>query len=341
MPIIDELLRQGAEVILASDGAALALLKEEYPQLKTYELPAYDIRYPFSNMLISIGLQMPKILRGGIAEYIWLKNFLKDNPIDIVISDNRYGFFNKKALSIFITHQVNIFIPFKILKVIVNSINRFFIKKFDRLWIPDFENTPNLAGLLSDSHLLKNMKINYLGALSRMCYFNVNKKYKAIFVLSGPEPQRTYFEDIILKQLTTYTPNKIAKFCLVRGVTDAGAPVLNNQNENIDIYNFLTANVLNEKIMESELLISRSGYSTVMDLVKLKVPAVLVPTPGQTEQDYLASQLEKGGFFYTENQKDFSLERSLTEWRYYKGFSNVFFEKNDSLPEIIRELLKF
>ena len=103
IPIVEELRRQGAEVIWASDGAAYDLLKREFPDLEIHALPSYNIRYPFRSMVLSMVIQMPKILRGGIGEYFWLKKFLKNTPVDVVISDNRYGFFSRKTQSIFMT----------------------------------------------------------------------------------------------------------------------------------------------------------------------------------------------------------------------------------------------
>ncbi len=346
IPIIDEFLRQGAEVILASDGAALELLKKEYPHLPCHVLPAYDIRYPFESMVLSMAFQMPKILRGCIKEHFWLNNFLKNNKIDIVISDNRFGFYNNKVKSIFMTHQINIAAPFQF---IVNKINHYFIKKFDVCWIPDFENTPNLADKLSHFQSENSLKIQYLGSLSRLKKYDVEKKYQAIFVLSGPEPQRTILEKKIIDQLQKegnqlnsppqyrLTRDVVLPYLLVRGVTiDDGFEMT---CENIEIHNYLITKDLNQKILESEVMVARSGYSTIMDLVSLGMRAILIPTPGQTEQEYLATELMKNHIFYSQNQADLNLKQAFMEVRNYKGFDN-FFSKNETLPIIISELLK-
>lgn len=346
IPIIDELLRQGAEVILASDGAALELLKKEYPHLPCHTLPAYNIRYPFESMLLSMAFQMPKILRGCIKEHFWLNNFLKKNKIDIVISDNRFGFYNKKVKSIFMTHQINIAAPFQ---TIVNKINHYFIKRFDICWIPDFENAPNLAGKLSHFEGVNALKTQYLGALSRMKKYVVEKKYKAIFVLSGPEPQRSILEKKIIEQLQKednsldaspqprFILDVVPSFLLIRGVTIKDD--FNFNYKNIEIHNYLTTKDLNQKILESEVMVARSGYSTIMDLVNLGMKAILIPTPGQTEQEYLATELMKKHIFYSQTQGEFNLESALIEVKNCTGFVN-FFSKNETLPKIISELLK-
>lgn len=336
IPIIDELLSQGAEVILASDGAALELLKKEYPHLPYHALPAYDIRYPFESMVLSMAFQMPKILRGCLKEHFWLNNFLKNNKIDIVISDNRFGFYNKKVKSIFMTHQINIAAPFQF---IVNTINWYFIKKFDVCWIPDFENAPNLAGQLSHFEDDNSLKIQYLGALSRMKKYAVEKQYKAIFVLSGPEPQRTILEGKIIEQLQKESTQLDAppQYLLIRGVTINDG--FNINCKNIEIHNYLTTKGLNQKILESEVMVARSGYSTIMDLVNLEMRAILIPTPGQTEQEYLATELMKNHIFYSQMQDDLNLKHAFLEVNSYTGFDN-FFSKNETLPKIISELLK-
>ena len=336
IPIIDELLRQGAEVILASDGAALELLKKEYPHLPCHALPAYDIRYPFESMVLSMAFQMPKILRGCIKEHFWLNNFLKKNKIDIVISDNRFGFYNNKVKSIFMTHQINIDTPFQLM---VNKINHYFIKKFDVCWIPDFENTPNLAGQLSHFEGVNALTIQYLGSLSRMKKYAVEKIYKAIFVLSGPEPQRTILEGKIIEQIekNNFQSNVPPQYFLVRGVTIDDGFEMNYKN--IEIHNYLTTKDLNQKILESEVMVARSGYSTIMDLVNLEMKAILIPTPGQTEQEYLATELMENHIFFSQTQDDLNLKQAFHEVVNYKGFDN-FFSENETLPKIISELLK-
>ena len=339
IPIIDELERQGAEVILASDGAALELLKKEYPQRACYALPSYDIRYPFESMVMSMALQMPKILRGGIKEHFWLKDFLKKNKIDAVISDNRFGMFDKGVKSIFMTHQLNIQAP---LQSLVNEINKYCIQKFDECWVPDFEGEPNLAGLLSHEGIASSLNMQYLGSLSRMRKFDAVKKYKAILVLSGPEPQRSILEQKIIEQLeniVTKNPKMpLHSFVLVRGVTQKGGKEI--KSDKIEIHNYLTTRDLNVKILESEMMVARSGYSTVMDLVNLGTPAALIPTPGQTEQEYLATNLMQNSIFFSQTQSELNLEKIFLEIHKYAGFNN-FALKNDTLQEKISELLNF
>ena len=363
IPIIVALEQAGATVILASDGGALDLLRREFPHLRSLELPAYNIQYPFRSMVISMFFQGHKILRGCILEYFYLKKLLKMENIDVVISDNRFGFFNRRVKSIFMTHQVQILMPIRFLQPFVNAVNHFFIRRFDTLWIPDVPENPNLAGALAHGFfvekLSKILTIKYLGALSRMKYFETEIKYCAIIVLSGPEPQRTILEEKILIQLGKLiasnnsfseknkkeTPQYFTQFCLVRGVSDKKIDVQNIENINkIEIHNILTSKELNQKIMESDAVICRSGYSSLMDLVALQKRAILIPTIGQTEQEYLAAELARQNRFICQEQDALDLERALSELPKTQGFTDFLQEdadKNETLHQVIRELLEF
>lgn len=359
IPIIEALQEAGATVILAADGGALALLRREFPHLRAVELPAYNIRYPFRSMLLSMAVQGHKILRGGILEYFWLKKFLKNESVDVVISDNRFGFFSRSTHSIFMTHQVQILMPIRFLQPFVNAVNHFFIRRFDALWVPDVASAQNLAGDLAHGFfvekLSKKLTINYLGTLSRMKFFNAELKYRAVIVLSGPEPQRTVLEEKILTQLEKIilaknldgkeAPQYLDRFCLVRGVSDKNLTIKTSDWINkIDIHNILTGKELNQKIMESDVVICRSGYSSLMDLVALQKKALLIPTIGQTEQEYLAAALARQNRFISQHQDALDLQKAFAELPQTTGFSNFLREdaaKNDTLRQVIRELLEF
>ena len=303
IPIINELLQKEFEVILASDGRSLQLLQKEFPKLQTIELPPYDIQYSTENMVFNIACQIPKILFAVWKENRLIKKIAKKEKINIIISDNRYGCKNDQTKNIFITHQVNIIIPFKPLEWITNKINHFLINQFDECWIPDFKGEKSLAGRLSKSDQIKNVK--YLGLLSRMIKINTHKKYDIIAVISGPEPQRTKFEELIIKEL-----KPVEKKCLIiQGITNVEKHF--QINDNIEVISYLNSKGLNVAIESSELVICRSGYSSIMDLMALGKKAILVPTPGQTEQEYLAERLINQGNFQTQNQRSFSIQNAI------------------------------
>ncbi len=312
IPIIDALLSAGQEVILASDGRALSLLKKEYPNLKIFELPGYEIRYEGSGMIWNIAKQLPKISRAILKERKAVKKIVEKEKIDVIISDNRYGCRNKQCKNIFITHQVNIAIPNRSLEIITNKINHHLINLFDECWIPDFEGENSLAGKLSNN----NKDHQFIGPLSRFNRKELKKEYDLIAVLSGPEPQRSILETKLIEQLKALD----FKSLIVQGKTEKLESF--EISDQLKTVSYLTSEDLNEAILKSEIIIARSGYSTIMDLVALGKKAILIPTPGQTEQEYLAERLMDQQLFYHQSQNTFDLKNALKESSKYPGFNH-------------------
>ena len=308
IPIINELLAQHCEVFIAAEGATFYLLKEEFPALNFLPLMGYRMKYSRKKYFLPWKLlsQFPKIAFTINKEHQWLKKIVKENKIDAVISDNRFGMYHKKVPSVYITHQLLIKTGNSFTEKIAQRIHYYFIKKYNECWVPDFE-VNGLAGDLSHPQKLPG-KIKYIGALSRFKLNSVEKKYDLLVSISGPEPQRTIFEDQVLKELSTYG----GKVLFIRGLPENNE-TLKNENTLLEIKNHLSAEQLNEAIPASAMVISRCGYTTIMDLVKLQKKAILVPTPGQTEQEYLAKYLMENKMFYTINQKDFVLPNALQD----------------------------
>jgi len=326
IPIIEALLEQGAEVLLASDGVALALLKKEYPQLPAFELPSYDIYYRSQNMVLNMALQWPKMMNAIRKEHRFLKTLVRQEAIDLIISDNRYGCYHASTNNIFISHQLNLKVPTLLLRTVVNKVNRLLLKPFDEIWVPDLAGQPNLSGDLSHPSPLP--KVHYLGLLSRMRYATSAKKYDLAIVLSGPEPQRTYLEKKIRSQLQDF-PNQ--KIIIVQGITNSEHRTIDG---NLETVSYLTSRELNEVLLTSDLILCRSGYSSLMDLAKLRRKALLIPTPGQTEQEYLSKHLQKQGFFYSSTQETFNLKTAITEAKNYPGFPEAYFSTGNLKDKI-------
>ena len=279
IPIIKNLLKNCKKVVLASDGAALELLKKEFPDLPAETLPPYDISYEGTSMIWNMLKQVPQLLQAIAHEQKVTAAICQKYNIDTIISDNRYGVRSDQIYSIIICHQINIQHRNFLAAVTATQVNRYWINQFDECWIPDHEPPHSLAGIMSYPEGIHNS--SYIGPLSRMQKIDVPIKRKYLVVLSGPEPSRTYLEDILIKKLSK------KDFLLVRGIL--------SEDEIPDdrIINFLTANKLNREICASEIIICRSGYSSIMDLVALKKKAILIPTPGQPEQEYLGEYLQK------------------------------------------------
>lgn len=316
IPVIEALQKKNCEVFIASSGSALALLQKEFPELKFFELTPYTVEYssriPF---ILSILLQIPRFLKTISREHAQLKQIIDEHKIDLVISDNRYGCRSKKIPSIFICHQLNIQLPtgLRWLQPIVNYFHHRSIKKFAQCWIPDQHGEFNLTGKLSDvSFPAKN-----IGILSRFRKTTTEIKYDLAVILSGPEPQRTILEEIIRKQV----PKEKLKTILVRGVIEN--EVAWKQERNVSVVNFLQTRELEEVMNQSSLIVARSGYSTIMDLARLEKKALLISTPGQTEQEYLATRLMNRKICYSVNQKKFDLAGALAAADSFSGFSNI------------------
>lgn len=310
IPIIRNLLQQGHIPILASDGRALLLLKEEFPELTALELPSYNIRYHSNNMVVNMAWQLPRITYAAFAEHFAVRKIVQEYQIEMIISDNRFGCFHPRIKSCFLTHQLNLQIDQTVPRLLGNLANRFWISRYDECWIPDFEHRPNISGILSHPSPFK--AVRYLGPLTRMKKMMLAKKYKLCIVLSGPEPQRTLLEKILTEQAKKIT----GKVLIVKGKTEQNETTVSNH---IKTVSFLTSKNLNAAICASEIVVSRSGYSTLMDLSVLGAKALLIPTPGQTEQEYLAQHFHEQSIFMMQDQEKVNLEFALDNMQYFKG----------------------
>jgi uncharacterized protein (TIGR00661 family) len=306
IPIITALRAQGLEVFIGAEKAGAALLQKEFPSIKIIPLNGYNISYSETKrfFLWKMIVQFPKIIMAIKREKNWVKKIIDDYKIDIVISDNRFGLYNNNAHCIFITHQLKIKTGNSFTEKIAQKINYKYINRFNEGWIIDEEGNDNLAGDLSHPKLLPHLPLKYIGALSRFKKYVVEKKYDLLVILSGPEPQRTIFENILLEQIQVLKLDIV----VVRGL-----PSEENILEvgDIKIYNHLRAASLNELILASKTIIARSGYTTVMDIAALQQKAIFVPTPGQTEQEYLAAYLSEKKYCLAETQDGFNLQAAL------------------------------
>lgn len=312
--VIKELQAKHCEVFIASSGAALVLLKEEFPQHFFFELPSYRAAYSkYFPLILKVIFQLPKFLAVIWMEHRKTEKIVTEHQIDFVISDSRFGCWTKLVPTVFITHQVNIQMPFflKWLQPTVNYFNHRQIRKFNYCWIPDHP-TVRLTGKLSATD---NFKLVFIGMLSRFNKVEPQpKRYDVLALISGPEPQRSMFESLIRKQLTSMHGRKL----MVKGLPGFGSEI--KKIDDLQEVNHVATDTLQLIIASSDLVVCRSGYSTVMDLALLNKKAVFVPTPGQTEQEILADELEKRGIAYYQKQKDFDIAVAMEKSKAYSGF---------------------
>jgi len=286
IPIIKDLLAQGQKVTLASDGVALELLKMEFPDLEIIEIPAYRINYGRSLPAIVFKNSI-NVFLAIIREHLALKQILKNRHFDCVISDSRFGFYSKNVPSYIISHQLSIPINNSLLNYFVNRINSFFINRFDQCWIPDEEDR-RLSGIMSLNARVKNKK--YIGIQSRLTKKNSNAIYDLHIILSGPEPSRSILE----KKLLLLLKDSKLNIALVRGTNKDSTLVF---PVHWKVCSLANSSQLEDLLSSSKKVLSRSGYSSIMDYYILGIPAQLIPTPGQSEQEYLAEYLDgKYGF---------------------------------------------
>ena len=308
IPLIQALERVGAEVIIAAEGATASLLSAEFPRLQFLPLPGYRIRYARSKSLFALKLvsQLPRIFFALRAEKKWLAEAIKTLQLDAVISDNRPGLYSSLIPSVYITHQLYIFTGRNWMDALAQKLHYRFINRFPQCWVPDNE-MDGLAGKLSHPQLPPKVPVKYLGLLSRFIKAPAALKKNVLILLSGPEPQRTIFENIILRQLSSVNLPVV----LLRGLPGMAEPINQPLPSSVTIHNHLPASALNELLSAATYVIARGGYSTLMDLCALGKKAIIVPTPGQTEQEYLADYTNEKGFFISMSQDQFSFTDAL------------------------------
>lgn len=308
IPIIRSFQDLNVEVIVAAEDAVASLLKTEFPGIRIIPLSGYHIQYAKTSagLFWKILTQVPKILRAIRNEHSWLQKIILEEKIDLVISDNRYGLYSSQIPCVFITHQLTIKAPIKFVEQLLQKIQYQFINRFTTCWIPDAAGDKNIAGILSHPKLLPKIPIQYLGIITRMQSIPVSKfEYQYCFLLSGPEPQRTILE----KQIVSIIPELAGSSILVRGLP-AKLETIDVPNH-LKVVNHLSTEKLAAIINSSELIICRSGYTSIMELIGLQKKALLIPTPGQTEQLYLAEKLQKDQRFYMFKQDGVNLSEII------------------------------
>lgn len=303
IPIIRNLLKERFKVIIASSGEALLLLQKEFPNLKYLELPSYRIEYPKNGIFFKYAMirKLKSFYEIKKKENALIADFISRQKIDGIISDGRLGVRHTEIPSVFITHQIQVktgkttYLSTKLHQLIIN--------KFDECWIPDYaHNSKNLSGDLGHPDSIP-FPIKYIGPLSRMKKKKSSVSIDILALLSGPEPQRTQLEVLLIEELKKSSKENII---IVGGKIEKEQ--IWSREKNLKIVNFVLSEELETLINRSELIIARSGYTTIMDLVKLEKKAFFIPTPGQYEQEYLAKRMKKIKMAPSISQKEFDFK---------------------------------
>ncbi|MFN5641611.1 MAG: glycosyltransferase [Sphingobacteriales bacterium] len=335
IPLLSYFHEKGWKIVIAANEGPKKILQEAFPDAKIVEPPAYHIQYSqqSSFFIFYLLLQVPKIKRVIAAEKRWVKGYVAEHPVDLILSDNRYGFYHASIPSLILTHQLS---PISgwgmMIDNIVRQLHYRLLKPFDRILVPDVQAAPGIAGRLSHPSALP-PNTQYIGLLSRLT--NVEQlqidvpKLELVIVLSGPEPSRSIVEALIRKQIKDFK----GKYILVQGLPNGA------DKKEPHIIPYADPQTLLALIQKAELVICRSGYSSVMDLLALRKKAIFIPTPGQTEQLYLAAHLEKMGLFTSMQQDEFHLEKAIEKAKAFQppSIENAFEQYKKVLEGLINE----
>lgn len=341
IPVIRYLLEKQCDVTIAADGQAALLLRGNFPDVKILPIEGYNVRYGrhSGTFAFKILMQVPKILKAIKREKRWLAAIQEQNKFDLVISDNRYGLKIAGLMSVIMTHQV------QIKSGAGGMIDRLLLKlhcrilgKFDQCWIVDHQDRNSIGGQLSHPELMPS-NARYIGLLSQLTAApsrQNTKEGKVLVLLSGPEPQRSILEQRILSQITG---NSKYQYTVVGG--NPGGLVPKSIPSGTDYYTHLNASQLQIRMENADMVICRSGYSTLMDLAVMGKKALLIPTPGQSEQEYLADNLTKQGLFFSTKQASLDLQNDIPEALKLPGFTavpNGF--QHEKMKEVLDQLLQ-
>ncbi len=324
IPIIQRLREFDARPVIGADKGPLALLRDAFPDLPHVRVPGLEVRYAKgASQTWAMATQFPAMLRSVREEHHLFLNLRRQLQLDAVISDQRFGIRAEGLPSVIMTHQLFPFTPFA--QGVLRRINLRSVARFDRCWIPDDEQAPGLAGELSHGPRLRedatagakrNVPRNarYIGPISRLDPAKAiapNEPYRIVCVISGPEPQRTMLEEELMRQL----PRINGKHLLVRGKPE---PVLDETIGTLDMapgivrrLSHLSGDALTGALLQAQLIVSRTGYTTLMDLARIGTSALVIPTPGQDEQEYLGELHARSGRFFVQAQDRLNIREVL------------------------------
>jgi len=365
VPLIRIFLDRGMKVVVAAGGDALEFLRKAFPSggppsspaVRFLSLPGKAVRYPGGggslSMTWSLMRQLPGLLYSVRSEHRRLQDLVRETGAGWVVSDNRYGLFTKRVPCVFMGHQLNLRPPRGMAWAggLMNRVNHWLIGRFSACWVPDFPGTCNLSGTLSHGGRLAG-RVRYLGPLSRFRDLAVQPTDNPLpedfppdfllLLLSGPEPQRSLFEQLLVEQLAGLSFSAV----MVRGLVGSGAgqdrsymPDHLPGNCRLAVFDHLPDRPLAWLLKESGVVVCRPGYSSLMDLSVFGKKALLVPTPGQTEQEYLGQRLQAAGLAACLSQEGLPLESGVDKARSGSGIPRMEVS-DDLLHAAVDELLE-
>ena len=292
---ISQFLQEGNIVEIACSDNQESFFRNRFPGLILHvTLPNNHIQIESGKgLFFKLGMRVFEFRANWKKENSWLRKHLESNSYDVIYSDNRYGFYHPNVHSVLLTHQLTLPGP-KSLLLLPQMVLNNNLRNFNEVEIPDFENSPRLSGDLSTSKTQVNA--SFIGSLSQIKPCEVTQKKQLLVILSGPEPQRSRFaKDVIEETLQLGFPIVVA---------GESKPLPNS--ELIEERGYCNSVELEILMNESSHIVCRSGYSTLMELATIGKKALLIPTSGQFEQEYLAKYWEEQFNFPTANENEIS-----------------------------------
>ena len=317
LPVIRRLIKDGHEVIVYTSGRSLELLKSELGSGARY-IAATPYPSPYSD---KIGFAFrflktaPKIMKLIKEETKDIAAIVRENKIDLIISDSRFGSYCKSVPSYLLFHQLRFIAPLRLApaEMVTEYYNHYLQDKFEKIIVPDYAENSLSGDLSHNLRYFKKEKVEYVGILSDFEKIETDEDIDYLFSISGPEPTRTALEEKLLSQIHLLKGNIAVSL---------GKPGKFTEEKlgNAVIYSFLEKKRRDELMNRAKMVVSRSGYTTVMDVAEIDKKAFFIPTPGQTEQIYLGKHLEKAGYFHSVKQRKLKLDADTEEALKYKGF---------------------
>ncbi len=322
LPLIHGLLAEGAEVIALCDGPSLNVLQRELAGIcEVLRLPGAPIpiaRTP-TRFYTRYTMLLPAMWRSKEAQHREIERLVQTRHIDLVVSDNRYGCYSRQAPSYMLTHGVRFIPPFGNwwLDPSLEYFNYRAFRPFAKVLVPDFA-TDSLSGRLShDLRFLSPDRLAYIGPLSSIRRRPAEADLDYVISISGPEPMREILERRLLEQVPRLPG---------RGVMALGRPGEESpgQRGGCKVYAYLDRAAQEEMLNRARVVISRSGYTTLMELAEVGKRALLIPTPGQTEQEYLGQYHQACGTAPMVTQAALNLERDIRRVETgFRGFQTL------------------
>lgn len=323
VPVIRTLIDRGHEVTIAACGNSLAALQREFPDCRFIRFEDYPAPYSSGRLFLpKLALYFPLLLKAVAQEREESRRIISRGQYDLIISDNRLGVYSPQVPSLFITHQIHYNLSPLLwpLALLTSALNRFHHRRFDRIIIPDNPPGPlSLAGKLSRTDSpAERLRTYYAGIMTSIPRRESPCDLDYLVLISGPEPQRTQLEKILLPQVRDLEGESVVLL---------GSPQQNPDSTSSGQCSIRTYVSNEEKaalMNRARCIICRSGYTTMMEIAELQKRAGLfIPTPGQPEQEYLSSYYQRNGWFFSRSQYLLNLTEDLRIARDYYGFPQM------------------